>query len=137
MRGFSAIIQALVLAMLDPRSNLGFCGGVRPKLVCDEYTRLTPAPKQLEKEPLGRFLVSARLNKDIKHIAIWIHHAPKPVFLALYRDHHFVQVPFVSRLGSIPACFGSKLPAETCYPIPHRFVGNLDPSRSKKILHIA
>ena len=53
MRGFSPIVQPLVLAMFDPRCNFGFGRGAGTKLVRHQHARLAPSPEQLSKEAFG------------------------------------------------------------------------------------
>lgn len=131
-----AIIQPFVLAMFDPGCQVGFCGTVRPQLVCDDHAWLAPGLEQFpEKAHRGR-LVPAGLDQNIQHIPVAIDSPPEPVFATLDRHHDLITMPFVGRAWSIPPDLRSKLYTETRDPVPDRFVGNRDAPRFRQIFNI-
>ena len=67
MRHLSAIIQIAALAVLDPRQDLAFGGGVALELVCDDHPRNIPqALQQLAEEPRGRGRIAPALNQNVE-----------------------------------------------------------------------
>src|ERR1700674_5621814 len=65
---FGAVIEALVLPMLDPGHDLPLGSGVAPQLVGDEHTRgSTLLLEQLAEQALGGLLVAPALDQNIEN----------------------------------------------------------------------
>ena len=77
VRVFRAIVQALVLAMLDAKAHLCPRSAVGTELVCDHDARRCDAGSQeLSYEPLRSAAVSSTLDQDVENEAILIDRAP-------------------------------------------------------------
>src|SRR5260370_2910176 len=78
MRHLSAIVEIAALAVLDPRQDLAFGGGVALELVCDDHPRNIPqALQQLTEEPRGRGCVAAALDPNVRDISLLAAPPPK------------------------------------------------------------
>ena len=70
MRYLSAIVEIATLAVLDPRQDFAFGGGVALELVCDDHPRNIPqALQQLAEEPRGRGCVAPALDQNVEDIS--------------------------------------------------------------------
>jgi hypothetical protein len=95
------IIQAFVRTMLDAWDQFVFRGGVRAELVSDHDTRCSALVfEQFAHQSKGGLLVPAALHKGIENVAFGIDGPPKPIFLSLDEDDHFVKMPFVGEAAS-------------------------------------
>ena len=66
------------MAVLDPRQDFAFGGGVALELVCDDHPRNIPqALQQLAEEPPGRGGVAPALDQDVEDISVLVDRAPK------------------------------------------------------------
>src|SRR6201993_1032421 len=80
MRHLSAIVEIGALAMLGPRQDLAFGGGVALELVCDDHPRNIPqALQQLAEEPRGRGCAAPALDQNVGDISVLVDRAPKIV----------------------------------------------------------
>jgi hypothetical protein len=98
-----AVVEVPVLAMFHPRKYLLLGCAVAFQLVGDDHPRhVGQPPQQLAEEPLGRFLVSAALHKNIQNVAILIDGTPQVVAFAIDREKDLIEVPLVARSGTPP-----------------------------------
>lgn len=136
VRRLDAVVQAFVLAMLDPWGQVSLRGTVRPQLVRDDHPWLAPSFEEFpEKAHRGR-LVSVGLDQNVQHIAVGIDSSPEPMFASLDQHHDLVEMPFVGRARPIPSDLRCELGTETYHPVTNRFVGNLDASRCQQIFNV-
>ena len=78
MRHLSAIVEIGALAVLDPRQDLAFGGGVALELVCDDHPWNIPqALQQLAEEPHGRGCAAPALDQNVEDISGLVDRAPK------------------------------------------------------------
>jgi hypothetical protein len=96
---FGSIVQPFMRTMLNARHDLAFGGIVGLEFVCDYHARREAlALEQLSHQFQRRFLVAPAPPKEgFKHVAFSINGTPKPVLLALYRNHHLVEMPFIGK----------------------------------------
>lgn len=99
MRIFRSVIQAFVLAILDPQRHVPAGRAIRGQFVRDHDARRPGGlSQQFAHEPAGGFSVATALNENVENEAVLIDGAPEPVFLAGDRDDDFVHMPFVASL---------------------------------------
>ena len=80
MRVFGPVIEALVLAMLDPGHDLPLGRGVALQLVGDEHTRgSTLLLEELEEQAFGGLLAGPALNQDIQNETVLVDGTPEPM----------------------------------------------------------
>ena len=79
VRRFAAIVEALVLAMLEAGRHLGLCCRVGSKLVGHHDAWWPPAFQKFAQEPLGGDLVPPGLDQNVEHVAVRVDRAPQPV----------------------------------------------------------
>lgn len=90
--------------MLDARHQFGLGGRIGPQLVGDHNPwGGTLTLEQFAHQPKGCPLVFAALQQGIEDIAVGIDSAPQPVLLPLDRHHHFIKLPFISKLTAGPS----------------------------------
>src|SRR3984893_1656250 len=137
MRHLSAIVEIAALAVLDPRQDLTFGGGVTLELVCDDHPRNIPqALQQLAEEPRGRGCAAPALDQDVEDISVLVDGAPKIVLLAADTDENLVHVPLVARLWPAPLQRIGEDPAEAQTPLADALVADHDPTRRQDQLNI-
>src|SRR5215510_6972629 len=137
MRHLSAIVQIAALAVLHPRQDLAFGGGVALELVRDDYPRNTPQTlQQLAEEPRGRGCVAPALDQNVEDISGLVDRAPKIVLLAADPDEHLVHVPLVAGLWPPPLQRIGEDPAEAQAPLADALVADDDPTRRQDQLNI-
>src|SRR5260370_7057179 len=118
MRHLSAIVEIAALAVLDPRQDLAFGGGVALEVVCGDHRGKMPeALQQLAEEPRGRGCVAAALDQNVEDISVLVDRAPKIVLLAADPDEHLVHVPLVAGLWPAPLQGIGEAPAEAQAPL--------------------
>src|SRR6202045_1200021 len=77
---FGAVIEALVLPMLDPGHDLPLGSGVALQLVRDEHTRgSTLLLEELAEQALGGLLVAPALDENIENEAVLVDGTPEPM----------------------------------------------------------
>ena len=85
--------------MLDARHQFGLGGRVGPQLVGDHNPwGGTLTLEQFAHQPEGGSLVSPALQQGVEDVTVGIDSALQPVFLTLDRPHHFVELPFISKM---------------------------------------
>src|ERR1700736_581442 len=137
MRPLSAIVEIAALAVLNPRQDLAFSGGVALELVCDDHSRNIPqALQQLAEEPRGRGCAAPALDQNVEDISVLVDRAPKIVLLAADPDEHLVHVPLVARLWPAPLQRIGEDPAEAQTPLADALVADHDPARRQDQLNI-
>src|SRR3984893_6620235 len=131
MRHLSAIVEIAALAVLDPRQDLTFGGGVTLELVCDDHPRNIPQTlQQLAEEPRGRGCAAPALDQNVEEISVLVDRAPKIVLLAADSDEHLVLWPApLQRIGEDPA--------EAQAPLADALVADDDPTRRQDQLNIS
>src|SRR5690349_12155602 len=138
MRHLSAIVEIAALAMLDPRQDLAFGGGIALELVCDDHPRNIPqALQQLAEEPHGRGCVAPALDQNVEDISGLVDRAPKMVLLAADPDEHLVHVPLVAGLWPPPLQRIGEDPAEAQAPLADALVADDDSTRRQDQLNIS
>ena len=95
MGGLGTVIQPLVPAMFQPRSEICLGGGVRAELVRDQHAQSSPTLEELAEEPVGRMSVSSGLDEDVENVTSSIDRTPEPVFDAFDHNHDLVEMPLV------------------------------------------
>ena len=71
--------------------------------MCHHHARRnTLALQQFAHQPKSGSLVSAALQQSIENLAVGIDGAPQPVFLALDRYDHLIEMPFVCEVADRP-----------------------------------
>jgi hypothetical protein len=135
MRILGPIVHPFVLTMIaNAKPQFPFGRTIRTQLVGDHDTgRSTLARQKFAYETLGSLGIAAFLHQNLQHKAILINGTPQKMLLALDRDNHFIQVPFVTKSRGTPTDRVGIGAAELLSPFPHRFVGDDDPSVSKHI----
>src|SRR5215213_4315390 len=114
MAVLGAIVQALVLPMLDTGHHSPLCGTVAREFVGDHHARCDALLlEQLTQQPLGGLRVAAALNQNVEHDAVLIDGAPEPMLSARDADHDLIQVPLVTRLPEDVAGSDWQSPART------------------------
>ena len=87
MRILRSIVKALMLAMLDPKTQLCPRRTIRSKLVRDHHAwRRDGGFQELGHEPQRSAAISSTLDQDVENEAILIDRAPQPVLLASDRN---------------------------------------------------
>jgi hypothetical protein len=77
---FGPVIEALVLAMLDPGHDLPLGRGVALQLVGDEHTRgSTLLLEELAEQAFGGLLIAPALNQDIENETVLVDGTPEPM----------------------------------------------------------
>src|SRR3954463_11343986 len=96
--------------MLDRGHHVCLCSGVAGELVRDHDTR-GPALlfQQLAEQALGGLLVPPALDENVEHDPILVDSPPEPVLRSADHQAHFVEVPLVSRSGSLRRIWLAKL----------------------------
>jgi hypothetical protein len=116
---FGAVIEALVLSMLDPGHDLPLGRGVAFQLVGDEYTRgSTLLLEELAEQALGGLLVAPALDENIENEAVLVDGTPEPMLLRGEADDDLIEVPFVATARRSPADTVGEFPAEFEAPLP-------------------
>src|SRR6266542_3962142 len=131
------IIQAFVLAMLNPPQDLLLCSSIAPELVGNEHAWdvLTPL-QELAKAFLGSSFVPTALHQDIEYISMLIRGTPEIVQLASDFEEDLVKMPFIAGLGPASAQLVRIHLAECTAPLPDGLVGELDASGCHQFFHI-
>ena len=96
--------------MLDRGHHLTLRGAVARQLVRDQDTRGPHLPlQQLAEQALGGLLVPPALDENVEHNPILVDGPPEPVLLAADHQARFVEMPLVSRTGSLRRIWLAKL----------------------------
>jgi hypothetical protein len=127
VRMLGAVIQIVVLSMLDTRQELAHGGTVASQLICDDHAWDVPHTlEQFAEECLGGVLVAPALHQNIEYLAMLIHGPPQIMSLPLHRQKDRIQMPLVPRSRALAAELLSIGLPEFPAPIPHRFIGQDD-----------
>jgi len=94
------------------------------------------APQKSPKEPLGRTLITTRLNQDIDHVAILIHSSPKIVLLAINPNENLTQVPAITETTLTLLQVSSRVGTELLAPDSNGFIRDDNAAFGEKILDI-
>ena len=123
--------------MLDVGQQAALRHAIASQLVRNDHPRsILQAFQQTLEEPLGSIPITALLNENIKDNTVLIHSAPKIALSTLDPNEHFIEVPFVARLGSKAAQTASKALAEFLTPASHCLVGDYDATFCQDQLNI-
>src|SRR6266436_1486453 len=116
---FGAVIEALVLSMLDPGHDLPLGRGVAFQLVGDEHTRgSTLLLEELAEQALGGLLVASAPDENIENEAVLVDGTPEPMFLPGDADDDLIKVPFVATARRSLTDTAGEFPAEFEAPLP-------------------
>ena len=138
VRDLGSIVSVLAGVVDDGRHDLAVSGTVASQLVGDQPPgRATLSLQQPAEESFSGFSITARLDKDIEHITILIHRAPKVVAFALYLCEDFVQVPRVTETTLPTLQSTSIFRPELDTPKSDRFVRDPDAALSEQIFDIS
>ena len=100
MRILGPIIEAFVRAVLNARHQLRFGGRIGTQLVRYHHPRCAAlAREQLAHQAQGGCLVSSALQQGIEDVTVRIDGTPQPIFLALDRHHHLIELPLVGKVA--------------------------------------
>src|ERR1700726_2236765 len=132
---FGAVIEALVLSMLDPGHDLPLGRGVALQLVGDEHTRgSTLLLEELAEQAVGGLLVVLALDENIKNEAVLVDGTPEPMLLPGEADDNLIEVPFVGPARRSPTDAVGEFPAEFEAPLPDRLVRHRDTASGQHLL---
>jgi hypothetical protein len=131
------IIQAFVLAMLNPAQDLLLCSSIARKLVANQHAwDLLTALEQLAKAFLGSSFVPTALHQDIEYISMLINRTPEIVQLGSDFEQDLVKMRIIAGLGPASAQLVRVVLAEWTAALPDGLVGERDASRCHQFLHI-
>jgi hypothetical protein len=103
MRYFGAVVDPLVLTMLNAGHDLLFGGSVAFEFVRDQHARHVTKPlEQFAKEALRRLPVASALRENIKRGAVLVHRSPQVMMLALDGQHDLLSRPKEFRPRPLP-----------------------------------
>jgi hypothetical protein len=106
---------------------------VGAELVGDQDTRRAGLlADELAQQAFGGPRVAAALNQGVKHEAILIDGAPKPMVFAIDGDDDFIEMAPVPKLRCTPTDFVGKVSAEFLDPPPNRFVAHHNSARANR-----
>jgi hypothetical protein len=133
-----AVVEVVVLAMLDPREDLALRGAVAFELVRNDHPwYIGQTLEQLAKECLRRLFVPAALDENIEDVAVLVHGPPEIVPFPIDSQKYLVQMLPVARTGTLPPEGIGRLLAELVAPLADGFVGHEDPPAEQQLLDIA
>ena len=139
MGEFGAVVQPLVLAMLDAGDQCLASRFVALEWVGDDDPRHV-AQQPLEafaEKALGGALVTPGLNPDVQHITVLIHRPLQVIALAIDAEINLIQMPLVAPTGGAAARRVGEVLAEFQTPRADRLVGDHDAARGQQFLDIA
>ena len=125
MRAPRAVDQYLVLTVLKTQAYTFVRCDVALELISDQNLRGdTALPEQFAHQFSGCILVTPTLHQDLQHDAKQIHHAPRPMFLVVDGNNHFIRLLFVAKAR--PSCpnASSRLLSQLERSAPNHFVGH-------------
>src|SRR5690242_20642386 len=94
---FGPVVEALVLAMLDPGHDLPLGRGVAFQLVGDQHTRgSTLLLEELAQQPFGGLLVAPALDENIENQAVLVDGTPQPILFPGDADADLIEMPFIA-----------------------------------------
>ena len=119
-----AIVQPLVLPMLDIRHDLAPGGGVGAELVSyDALRRTSLLPQKPCQQSPRRLCVSADLHDFIEDVSFLVDSTPEISFLAIDSDDDLVEMPDIKVAWRLTPQATSVVGAEFDRPASDRFVG--------------
>jgi len=135
MRVFGAIVEALVLAMLDIRHDLAPGGAVGAEFVGDHALgRTTLLAQKPIQQSFGCPRIATDLNDFVQHISVLINGAPQIALFAVDRDDHFVEISNVSTAWRLSLQTPGIIRSKFLSPDSNRLVGNHDPAFEQQFL---
>ena len=138
MGEFGAVVQPLVLAMLDAGDQCLASRFVALEWVGDDDPRHVAQPLEaVAEKALGGALVAARLNPDVQHITVLIHRSPQVIALAIDAEINLIQMSLVAPTRGAAARRIGEVLAEFQTPRADRLVGDHDAARGQQFLDIA
>jgi len=138
MRDFRSVVGGLVLAMFNARHHLFFRRGIASKFVRSHFNRGSfLAFQQLTKEAFGSAFILAALYQDIQHVTVLIDGTPKILALALNQYGHLIKKPAVAAWSAPLSETLRIIKAESCAPLPNRFVRHDDIALGQQVLDVA
>ena len=91
MRILCPVVEALVLAMLDPGHDLPLGRGVAFQLVGDQHTRgSTLLLEELAQQAFGGLLVASALDENIENKAVLVDGTPQPILFPGDADDNLI-----------------------------------------------
>ncbi len=92
-----AVVPPFVLPVLDARQDLPLGCPIAGELIRDDDARyVREILEQQAEELLGGGLIQSALDQDVEHIPVLVDGAPEIVLIAVDRNEHLVQAPFVA-----------------------------------------
>src|SRR5262249_17856948 len=92
--------------------------------------------EELAKKLLGGLLIAPALYQDVEHIIVLVDSAPQVMALAINRQKHFVQVPFVAWLGASTLQPIRVVLPKLQTPLPDGLMGDVDTAFEQQFLHV-
>ncbi len=124
---FSAIIQPLVLPVLDPRQDLPLRCTITGKFIRYDHPRHVLASlKQLAEELFGRLFVASALHQNIEYSPMLVDGPPQIGRLAIDREEDFIEVPFIPSLRTSTFELVRIVLPELQSPAPHGLIAEGD-----------
>ena len=81
--------------------------------------------------------VSTTLDQDLEDLALVVDGTPQIHLLACDPDDHFVEMPAIARSRTAPSQAPSDRRSEFEHPTANAFVGEIEATLGKQLLHIA
>jgi hypothetical protein len=132
---FGPVVEALVLAMLDPGHDLALGRGVALELVGDQHPRgSTLLLEELAEQAFGGLLVAPALDENIEIEAILVDGTPQPILLPGDADDDLIEMPFVATARRSPTDAVGEFPAEFEPPLPDCLVCHRDAAGGQHLL---
>src|SRR3954452_2977821 len=129
MRVFGAVVHAPPLLVPTTQAKSPERGGIGGQLVRDrQLRRKALLLQQLAHQPHGCPLVPARLDQDIKDLAVLVDGAPQIHASAGNAHDHLIQMPAIAWTWSLLPQPSRKERSEFQDPAPNRFVGQVEPA---------
>ena len=124
---FRPVVQALVLAMFDPKAHVFARRAVRFEFVGDhDAWRSLGLLQQLPHEPPRGGPISSVLHEDVENEAALIDGPPKPMLSAADRNDDLVEMPFIAANRSAAINAIGEFPAEFLGPATNAFMADVN-----------
>src|SRR5215467_11748607 len=132
------IIEIAALTVLYAREDLALGRAIALQLIGDDHARHVGEPlEQLAKELLRRVLIAAALHQDIEDIVVLIHRAPQVMALAIDRQEHLIEMPFIARARPASLQLIGIILPKLATPLADGLMGHVDAALEQECLHVA
>jgi hypothetical protein len=123
MRVLGSVVEIAALTMFDVRKQTSPSHAITSQFVGDDDSRyVLKSDEQSSEEPLRRLAIATALNQDIERDTALVNGAPKIMKDTVDPDEHFIEKPFVPRLGASASDPFREARAEFHAPAAHGFV---------------